>query len=343
MESKNKLIFAWLIAGCVLIFSMVIIGGITRLTGSGLSITEWNVIMGTFPPMNDAQWQDSFVKYQSSPQFQKVNFDMDLSGFKAIFFWEYLHRLIGRMIGLVFILPFGYFLFKKWFDRQLLIRSVIILGLGGLQGLLGWLMVKSGLVDNPRVSHYRLAAHLLTAFFTFGFTFWVALDHYQKSTIKTTKSKGEARIAQLALFFFVGVVLQILYGAFVAGLHAGRIYNTWPLMEGSFMAEAVTAMDPFWKNFAENLAGVQFIHRCLAYVLSGLAVYLYIQARKTKNAPVLQASHLVLGVLTLQIIFGITTLLLAVPVWLGVLHQAFAFLLFGSSIFLIHRSRGEAA
>ena len=341
MERKNKLIFAWLITGCVLIFSMVIIGGITRLTGSGLSITEWNVIMGTFPPMNDVQWQDAFLKYQASPQFQKVNYDMDMSGFKTIFFWEYLHRLLGRIIGMVFMLPFLFFAFKKWLDKQLLTRCIIILGLGGLQGLLGWFMVKSGLVDNPRVSHYRLAAHLITAFCTFGYTFWVAMDHYKKSM--KVESKGSEHLVKWAFFFFSGVLLQIMYGAFVAGLHAGKIYNTWPLMEGSFMAEAVTAMDPFWKNFAENLAGVQFVHRCLAYVLSGIAIYIFIEARKTKQASLFRAGSIVLSVITLQIVLGIITLLLAVPIWLGVTHQAMAFLLFGSAIFMIHESRGSKA
>jgi len=173
--SPDKSIIIWLLSGCLLIYLMVVVGGITRLSGSGLSITEWNVIMGAVPPLSQQDWQDTYQKYQQSPQFQKVNYDMKLDEFKSIFFWEYLHRLIGRLLGIVFIIPFFYFLVKKKLESNLIKKLLVIFLLGGLQGFIGWYMVKSGLIDNPHVSHYRLATHLITAFITFGFTFYVAL------------------------------------------------------------------------------------------------------------------------------------------------------------------------
>ena len=224
-HSNSRPVITWLFTGCALIFIMTIVGGITRLTGSGLSITEWRPIMGAVPPMNADEWQHAFDLYKQSPQFIHENNHFGIDEFKTIFFWEYLHRLIGRIIGLVFLIPFAWFWYKKNFSPELFRKCVFIFLLGGLQGLIGWLMVKSGLIDNPRVSHYRLALHLLTAFLTFGFIFHTALTLIPPKQFPVRESKT---LANVALLFGGLVVFQIIYGAFVAGLHAGKIYNTFP-------------------------------------------------------------------------------------------------------------------
>ena len=345
LQQKNQVV-VWLLAGCVLVFLMVIIGGITRLTGSGLSITEWNLIMGTFPPINEIQWQEVFAKYQASPQFQKVNFEFDLHEFKSIFWWEYIHRFTGRLIGMVFLVPFGYFLYKKVFDKRQIRMSLFIFILGGIQGLLGWLMVKSGLVNNPHVSHFRLAAHLLTAFITFGFIFYFMLDllfeHARPLVCPSQKTKQMIRLSTRLL---IGLILiQLVFGAFVAGLHAGKIYTTFPKMEGYWMPESVTAMNSWLENCTENLAGVQFIHRSMAWLIalfgSSLAVYSYL---KIKDKILRMALNLFLTALFLQFILGVFTLLYSVPVWLGVLHQSGAFLLFASALIFNHRAENHSS
>ena len=339
MEENKRPIIIWLLVGCLLIFSMVIVGGITRLTSSGLSITEWNVIMGTIPPLHQNEWQQAFEKYQQSPQFQKINFDMELSQFKSIFWWEYTHRLIGRFIGIVFIIPFFYFLFTKKLDNPLIKKLVFIFLLGGLQGFIGWYMVKSGLINNPHVSHYRLATHLITAFITYGFTFWIALDltyANQNSKFKIQNSK----LKLLTTIILLIVILQVIYGAFVAGLHAGKIYNTFPKMGNEWMPDAVNTMIPYWKNLTENLAGVQFLHRGIAWILTVLIFALWFVARKYPlTKPQRGAVNLLMMVLVFQFTLGILTLLYAVPITLAVLHQTGAFFLFSSAIFLNHQLR----
>ena len=242
----NKKVQIWLITGAILIFIMVVIGGITRLTHSGLSISSYKLISGTIPPIGEEQWEKAFDLYQQYPEYKKINNHFTIQDFKAIYFWEWLHRFIGRMIGLVFIIPFAYFLFKKQLTQQTIKKSIILLLLGGFQGALGWYMVKSGLVDKPDVSHYRLAAHLTTAFITFAYTFWVLLDIIfpNKKEIKTT-FRNFIRIS------FALLLIQIIYGAFVAGLDAGFIHNYWPLMsDGKFIHESVTIeQNPIWQNF----------------------------------------------------------------------------------------------
>lgn len=336
VNKSGKAIVLWLFTGCLLVFLMVVIGGITRLTGSGLSITEWNVIMGAVPPLNQEDWQVAFEKYRHSPQFQKVNFDMGIGEFKSIFLWEYLHRLIGRMIGIVFIVPFLYFLFTKKLNRPLVKKLLLLFALGGLQGFLGWFMVKSGLVDNPYVSHFRLAIHLITAFITFGFTFWIALDQiYPSSPVSINaplKHRGMLRI------ILVLILVQIIYGAFVAGLHAGRIYNTFPKMGDEWVPEAVTALDSFWKNISENMAGVQFIHRCIAWILLSFIVVFWLRTRKMQLKPDRRKGvNLLLLTILIQFCLGLFTLIYSVPIVLAVLHQVGAFALFGVIIFLEHR------
>jgi len=260
---------------------MVVIGGITRLTGSGLSITEWKIITGTFPPLNEAQWQQEFAQYKLSPQFQKINSHFSIEEFKNIYWWEYLHRLVGRMIGLVFIIPFLFFWFKKHIDKKLLPKLIIIFLLGAWQGFLGWYMVASGLQNNPFVSHYRLAIHLINAFITFGYIFWVALDlHFEKKE-KSTVNKN---VLRLSIVTFILLIVQIIYGAFVAGLHAGQIFNTWPKMGDEWIASSVISA---FKNDGINslvneISTVQFIHRTLGLVVFCMIFFLWISRKKNK-------------------------------------------------------------
>ncbi len=347
-ERGRKIIIAWLFTGCALIFLMVIVGGITRLTGSGLSITQWKIVTGTFPPLNDEQWQQEFFHYQQSPQYRLINAHFTIDDFKSIYWWEYIHRLIGRIIGLVFIFPFILFVNKKWIDRKLLYKLLFIFFLGGLQGFLGWYMVASGLVNNPHVSHFRLAAHLFTAFLTFAYTFWVALDliHLKDKSItpKTIKQNKAWRISTAILLV---LTLQIIYGAFVAGLKAGHIYNTWPKMGDEWVAESVTfafEKDGIQSLF-NNLATVQFVHRSIAIVLFLMVAYLWVKS--SANAWLLSKAqrssiNTALGVVAFQFLLGVFTLLFNVPIWLGVLHQAGAFVLLGAVVYQIHCLQSES-
>jgi cytochrome c oxidase assembly protein subunit 15 len=327
-------IIIWLLAGCFLIFSMVLIGGITRLTGSGLSITEWNVIMGAVPPLNATDWNLAFEKYKLSPQFRAVNFNMQLQEFKSIFWWEYVHRLVGRMTGLLFLIPFLYFLLKRELSPNLLRKLLLVFCLGAIQGFLGWYMVKSGLANNPHVSQYRLAMHLLTAFITYGLTWWISLTLLFPATDHSKEL--QYRPIKFAANIFLGItIFQIAYGALVAGLHAGKAFNTFPKMGEEWWPDAVTVMHPFWKNMSENLAGVQFIHRSLAWIMMLGGIGLYVWVRNEQRSPLQKrALNFFLGVLTLQFCLGIVTLLFAAPILLSVLHQTGGFLLFSAVIFL---------
>ena len=335
-SASQKPVIIWLLIGCLLVYLMVLLGGITRLTHSGLSITEWKVIMGTLPPLNEDQWQLTFEKYQQSPEFKIVNNHYTLAEFKSIFWWEYLHRLLGRIIGLVFLIPFIYFLLKKKLDKKVTKNLVVIFLLGGLQGFLGWFMVKSGLVKNPDVSHYRLAAHLITAFAVFGYIFWVVLNlvYPPEKNISTNTVNS---IRKISKWLFAVVILQIIYGAFVAGLNAGLIYNTFPKMGTEWIPESVTALNPFWKNFIEGLAGVQFTHRYLAYTIVVLVFTIWYKGTKiTLTERQQQAITLLVMIVLIQFLLGMFTLLYSVPLVLGVLHQTGAFVLFSSAIYLLH-------
>jgi len=333
INKHNKPIIIWLLTGCLLIFIMVIIGGITRLTNSGLSMVDWNPIMGFIPPLNDADWNLIFDKYKLYPEYQLVNSHFTLQEFKSIFFWEYFHRLIGRVIGIVFLLPFIYFLFNKMLSKKLLIQCLLLFGMGGLQGFIGWWMVKSGLVKDPDVSHIRLAIHLVAAFLTFAYTLWVALE-----LIYENEKRIDVPYLRKGLFTLFGItILQIIYGAFVAGLNAGFIFNTWPLMGNQWIADAVTTMQPFWNNFINGLGGVQFIHRYLAYVVVGIILFLALKSSKFKlNKLQLKSIKVLLIVVFIQFLLGIFTLIYAVPIWLGVTHQVGAFLLLGTIVFSLN-------
>ncbi len=331
----NKKVIYWLLTGCVLIFIMVVVGGITRLTHSGLSISNYKLISGTLPPMNEAEWQEAFELYKQYPEYQKINYNFTLEDFKDIYFWEWIHRVIGRLIGLVFFIPFVYFLIRKQLSKPTIRKSIILLGLGAFQGFLGWYMVKSGLVDRPDVSHYRLAMHLTTAFITFAYTLWVALD-----LIFPERKVVEKRFRNLIRWGMGILLLQIIYGAFVAGLDAGWIHNHWPLMsDGKLIHETVTIeQEPVWKNFVEGKSGVQFVHRYLAYLVVAIIGIIAYKSRKLSLTMYqLKGVQLLVALVIVQFVLGIFTLLLSVPVWLGVMHQVMAFFLLAAMTFTLHR------
>ena len=335
MKKDNKKIIYWLLTGCILIFIMVVVGGITRLTHSGLSISNYKLISGTIPPMNAVEWQEAFDLYKQYPEYQKLNNQFTLEDFKDIYFWEWLHRVIGRFIGLVFLIPFLYFLITKQLSKSTLKKAIVLLCLGSFQGFLGWYMVKSGLVDNPDVSHYRLAAHLTTAFITFAYTFWVALDLMFPD--KKAINNAFRNLIRWGLFI---VIVQIIYGAFVAGLDAGFMHNHWPMMsEGKFMHETVyTEQTPTYKNFIEGKSGVQFVHRILAFVVVGFILAIYFKSKKLALTNYQSKGlNLLVVILGFQFLLGVFTILLQVPVWLGVAHQVGAFFLLSAMTFTLHR------
>jgi cytochrome c oxidase assembly protein subunit 15 len=316
----------WLFVCAAFTFAMVVVGGITRLTESGLSIVEWQPIVGTLPPLSDADWQALFAKYQATPQYQKVFTDIGLEGFKNIFWWEYAHRLLGRTIGLVFLIPFIYFLIRKRIQRTLSRKLWGLFALGGLQGAMGWYMVQSGLVDDPRVSHFRLTAHLGLALLIFSVEFWLAMGLLKE---RAGKSSLFAR-AVLGLVF-----LMALSGGFVAGMRAGHAYNSFPLMNGHLVPPEAFMLEPWWRNFLWNVATVQLVHRSLFWLLLVLIPLLWWQARRTQAKI---AVHHLLGLFLLQATLGIATLLLVVPVPLAALHQAGAVLLLAAALWTVHAS-----
>ncbi len=335
-NNPHKQIIYWLLTGCVLVYVMLVIGCITRLTHSGLSITDWSV-MGTMPPLNEQSWMEHFTKYQQSPEFKIINNSMQLSEFKNIFWWEWSHRMIGRLIGFVFFGGFVYFIATKKFTKKLLIRSIILLCVGALQGLVGWWMVKSGLVKNPNVSHYRLATHLITALTAFAFTFWFALEIIYETPEEKQETNTNKKLFTLTLITFVTLIFQIIYGAFVAGLKAGLIYSTWPKMGADwFPNDTILMTDSFIYNFTANPAGVQFVHRTFAWVVVVLIAAIWMRSNKLQLSKVqFKGISWLIYLTTLQIILGIFTLLYNVPVLLGVLHQTVAFALVATFLFLL--------
>lgn len=334
---NNKSVIYWLLSGCVLLFVMVTVGGITRLTNSGLSMTDWHLVTDTFPPLTEEKWNAAFEEYKKFPEYQKINIhnNFQLSDYKFIYFWEWFHRFIGRIIGIVFIVPFIYFLLKKKIDASTLKKCFILLGMGAFQGFLGWFMVKSGLIDNPDVSHFRLSLHLTFAFITFAYTLWVALDlMYPERKEVTIPLK---KLARITLFF---LLIQIIYGGFVAGLNAGLIHNHWPLMSDSqFFHESITLEKNSWLlRLTEGKSGVQFVHRTMAYIVVGFILFLYYKSKKYSLSTQQQngLNALVL-IVFLQFTLGVFTLLYSVPLWLGLIHQITAFILLATMVFTLHR------
>ncbi|MCG2420244.1 COX15/CtaA family protein [Aequorivita sp. F47161] len=334
-NKDNKKVIYWLLTGCFLIFIMVVVGGITRLTHSGLSISSYKLVSGTIPPLNEAEWIAEFEHYQQFPEYQKLHNHFDLEDFKDIYFWEYIHRVLGRLLGIVFIIPFLYFLLKKQLTKPTIKKAIILLFLGGFQGFLGWYMVKSGLIDRPSVSHYRLAMHLTTAFLTFAYTLWVALD-----LIYPVKKAINTHIRNIIRFGMAILLIQIIWGAFVAGLDAGWIHNHWPLMnDGKLIHETVyIEQTPLWRNFVEGKSGVQFVHRYMAYVVVAVIFYIWYKARKMDITSLQkQGINALLILVFTQFILGVFTLIMQVPVVLGVLHQVTAFFLLAGMTFVLHR------
>lgn len=322
----DKGVYYWLISGVFLVAAMVVIGGITRLTQSGLSIVEWKPVVGAIPPLNEQEWLVEFAKYKKTPEFRAYHSHFTLNDFKSIYFWEYLHRLIGRITGLVFLIPFVYFLAKKRLSGKLLKYVGIIFGLGILQGALGWYMVKSGLVKNPHVSHFRLAAHLITALTLIGVIFYTALLVKHNRRVVA----GVSKVPSLLKLFVLLLGLQLVYGAFVAGLKAGKMYTTFPKMGNEWIAHDVTASFHYRGAMAllESSSVVQFVHRIVGISLVIVAFAWWTQLfRKQETGLNKTVADFLFVVVVLQVSAGILTLILAVPQTLGVLHQFIAIVL----------------
>ena len=336
VEKQNRAVAWWLLVCCGLVFAMVVLGGFTRLTGSGLSMVDWRPLMGILPPLTDAEWQRVFDMYRQSPEYQLVNAGFGIEGFKNIFWLEYLHRLLGRTIGIVFFVPFVYFFVRGYVVRREWPKYLLMFVLGGMQGLLGWYMVKSGLVDVPHVSQYRLTAHLVAAFVLYAYMFWVAMSLLFPAPAGAAKHPWYGKT--LALFILVSVT--VVSGGFVAGLKAGKIYNTFPMMGDYWVPPGLLALEPFWRNFFDNMVTVQFDHRLLAISTIVLVVVYWFRVRASdlpgRARPAVNA---LLHTVILQVALGIATLLFAVPVILGATHQAVAMILFTIALYLLHALR----
>lgn len=339
---RNRQVFIWLLLCAATIYAMIILGGVTRLTHSGLSIVDWKPVSGIVPPLNESAWRAEFERYREFPEYQKTNRGMSLAEFKRIFYFEYSHRLLGRFIGLIFLLPFLYFYFKRWIAPGLTPKLAVIFALGGLQGMLGWYMVKSGLVDVPRVSQYRLAAHLGMAVIIYAYIMWLAFTLLPPPRPFPISTDRGGRYYGFSLGLVGLVFVMILSGAFVAGTRAGFAYPTFPLMAGAWIPDGLFALQPGWRNFFENLTTVQFVHRLLAYLILfyavGLGVFLL---RGNTGGHVRAGALILLAAVVVQLSLGIATLLMHVPVALAVMHQAGAIFLFTVVLFLAHRLRGE--
>ena len=335
--ADRRAVAAWLFVCAAMVFAIVVVGGVTRLTRSGLSIVEWQPLVGAIPPLSQGDWETLFAKYRSTPEFRLVNFDMTLEGFKRIFWWEYAHRLLGRLIGAVFLLPFVWFLARRRLERTLAWKLAGVFALGALQGALGWYMVQSGLVDDPRVSHFRLTAHLGVALAIFAALFWIALDLRSGDRVP-----GGPALARAAAGLTAVVFVMALSGGMVAGLRAGSAYNTFPLMNGHFVPPEILMIEPWWKNFLYNMATVQFVHRSIGWLLIVLVPWFWWRALAVPLGPRQRlACHLLVMTLLLQAGLGVATLLLAVPVPLAAAHQAGAVLLLSASLWAAHELRAS--
>ena len=319
-DRDRRQVAGWLLACAGLVFAIVLVGGITRLTRSGLSIVEWQPLIGALPPLSEAAWQELFAKYRETPEYRLVNHAMTLEGFKGIFWWEYIHRLLARAIGLVFLLPLLFFQLRRKLDRPLALKLWGIFALGALQGLMGWLMVKSGLIDDPKVNPVRLSLHLGLALLVFAAELWVALDLLFPGR---RRSQGLPAVLPLVIF------LMALSGGMVAGLRAGYAYNTFPLMNGHLVPPETLLLEPWWQNFLYNMATVQLVHRAFFWLLLVLVALVWWRRRDT-------AGNALLAAFVVQAALGITTLLLRVPVGFGAAHQGGAVLLLAAALWVAH-------
>ena len=330
-KARPAAIARWLIAVAALVLLMIVVGGITRLTESGLSITRWEPVTGAIPPMNDADWQAAFDLYRMSPQYQQINSGMSLADFKHIYFWEYVHRLLGRLIGLAFAFPLVWFWWRRAIPKGYGWRLTGLLALGGLQGAIGWWMVASGLVNRPEVSHIRLAVHLLTAFAIFGALIWVALD------LRRLARDPESRLVKipvLGIWTLCLLFLQFLFGAYVAGLEAGYAFNSWPKMGEEWFPAETPMLEPWLRNFADNPIIVQFVHRWLAFAVAALALWL---AARTWAAGQKNEAGLLASSVLFQVFLGILTLVSGVRIEIAVAHQGMAAILLGAIVLASHR------
>lgn len=324
MMQNNTAIRWWLISVATMVFLMVFIGGVTRLTDSGLSMVDWRPIMGVIPPLTEADWEQTFQAYQKYPEYKLINSTMTLDGFKKIFFWEWFHRLFGRLIGLAFFLPFVFFLITKRLNPKQIKKYSIAFILGGSQGLLGWYMVKSGLVNNPDVSHFRLAAHLSLAFLIIAYIYWLILE-LRFDRDKEVSRSGNA--TWIPLVFLGFLVAQIVYGAFVAGLDAGLTHNTFPKMGRNWIPTGLLDLAPAYLNFLENPVSIQFVHRYLGYIVFIVGIFTAIKMFKTPSVQLSRSGFALVVVLIFQVVLGILTLVWYVPIWTASMHQLGACLL----------------
>lgn len=368
-ETSKRPLRIWLFTLCALIALMVLIGGYVRLSRAGLSIVEWNVITGVIPPIGEAAWQEAFAKYQASPEFQKINTAISLADYQRIYYIEYYHRLVARLVGLFVALPLALFLWRGVIPWR---RSGVYLGillLFGFQGFLGWYMVASGLVDRPSVSHFRLTAHLMAALLLLALCFWKGLDNTERfgrrdprdpsappdplalptppsatpdaDTLRPGAAKAHRRLRLLTLALLAVVVIQITYGGLVAGLKAGHASDTWPLMFGYLLPPGLlTVLQPWWWNLVETAATVHFVHRWFAFIVLGMAMILYFAAKRVGDAPtVRQGAIAMIAVVAVQIALGVSVVVLGVPLWVALLHQAVALVVFLVAVFLSHQAR----
>lgn len=326
-EARNRaLVRAWLYVVLVVLFALVLVGGATRLTDSGLSITEWKPIHGVIPPLSSADWAEEFEKYKQIPEYEQINQGMSLAEFKVIFWWEWGHRLLARGVGFVFAIPLAFFWLTGRLESQLKPKLLAILALGGLQGAIGWWMVVSGLVDRVDVSQYRLATHLTLACIIFAATVLVA-----RGLAPHSEGRAAASTQRFAGFIVLAILVQIYLGGLVAGLDAGLTYNTWPLMDGRWWPGDLLAIEPAWRNFFENPKTVQFIHRLGAYAVLLLVLWHAISAAAGEGASSTHAkrSFLLVAFTVIQALIGIVTLVMQVPLHWALAHQGMALIVLG--------------
>ena len=331
-----RAVLIWLRCVCFSVVVILVVGGITRLTGSGLSMVDWRPVMGVLPPLSETEWEEVFDQYKAFPEYKKVNIGMNIEGFKAIFFWEYLHRILGRIVGLLCLLPYLWFLWRGRLGKSMNIKGLCLVILVGSQGLMGWYMVKSGLVQNPEVSHFRLASHLGLAFAVFGLAWWMILGLSKNEPV----NDGSLRFRSIAIGLLLLLCLQIIYGAFTSGMKAGYGYNTYPKMGDDWVPEALFGLSPFWQNLVSDKFSVQFIHRWLGSALTLSTICMGWFAIRSGSLNRLQTRRLycLIALVLTQFSLGVLTLLFLVnlPVLLPAVHQLLALFLFAAFLAFVH-------